>query len=87
MSLRFLDITKNLGIRLIAEHGLGGEVTHVDLGVEQGGGCPTCYYTEYPVTVHYTNVHGKETTYTKTFQNMSEIIKIMEDIADDVWDL
>lgn len=84
---KFLDVTARLGEKILAEKNITGEVTKVDMTMDGFRGCSTCTWTEYDVKVTYRHSgDGGEYTVIKTYDYMSQIIKGLEEIAEEWWD-
>ena len=69
-------VTK-LGRKILEEKGISAwRVIDVSFDFQQGGGCPTCSYTDYDVDVYYHAVEGGQRLIaTKTYPSMGDIIK------------
>lgn len=79
------NLTKRFGERVLQQDGIEfTEVTYVDLcyNYMRGWSDMTPGDWDYPVVIHYDN--GK--IYEKSYRVLSEIIKTLEDIAEDATD-
>lgn len=82
------NLILHLGEEILTDAGIPfDEIVRLDLNLEgdRGYGPMTPGHSEYPVLVRYVR-DGADLRYRKTFSSLCEIIRLLEDIDEDIRD-